>query len=180
MTIAVSGTAPRAGARPVRVERAAGLWRPFDVAVAYVAVVAVGGLIAAAWWGASGDADEGRQLNWLGLAVAADAIIGVIVAAWLIVGYRRVALRRRFLLAGVAADPARSLAPEADAAAGGKGPVPAAPPGGAFVRGARMSRYHRPGCHLVAGKELVAAGASEHEAAGCRPCPVCGPLEGSG
>ncbi|MEW6472860.1 MAG: hypothetical protein AB1679_11365 [Actinomycetota bacterium] len=162
MTIAVSGTARRADTRPAPAERAAELWRPFDVAVVYVAVVAVAGLIAAAWWGASGDADEGRQLGWLGLAIAADAVIGVIVAAWLIVGYRRLALRRRFLLAGAGV---------------GSGAVRTAAPDGMFVRGARMSRYHRSGCHLVASREVVAAGAAEHEAAGCRPCPVCRPLE---
>jgi len=169
VTIAVSGTARRADTRPAPVQRAAELWRPFDLAVVYVAVVAVAGLIAAAWWGASGDADEGRQLGWLGLAVAADAAIGVTVAAWLIVGYRRVALRRRSLLAGVAADPAPSVAPTAMAGAAAAGEV--------FVRGARMSHYHRSGCHLVAGKDVEAAGTSDHEAAGCRPCPVCRPLE---
>lgn len=166
MTIAVSGTAPRADTRPVPAPRAADLWRPFDVAVGYVAVVAVAGLIAAAWWGASGDADEGRQFGWLGLAFAADAAIGLIAAAWLGVGYRRVALRRRSLLSGLAAEPAATVAP-ADEGAGTA----------VFVRGAGMSRYHRSGCHLVVGKNVEEAAAADHEAAGCRPCPVCRPRE---
>jgi hypothetical protein len=38
-----------------------------------------------------------------------------------------------------------------------------------------MTRYHRPDCELVVGKEVVTAGRNEHAAQGRRPCAVCEP-----
>jgi hypothetical protein len=46
-------------------------------------------------------------------------------------------------------------------------------PAEGFVAAARMTRYHRPGCPLVAGKDVSAATPAEHSAAGRRPCGVC-------
>jgi hypothetical protein len=42
-----------------------------------------------------------------------------------------------------------------------------------FVAAERMTRYHRRGCALVAGKDATAATLAEHSAAGRRPCGVC-------
>jgi hypothetical protein len=36
-----------------------------------------------------------------------------------------------------------------------------------------MTRYHRLGCSLVAGKDVSAATLAEHSTAGRRPCGVC-------
>ena len=49
---------------------------------------------------------------------------------------------------------------------------PAGSPEG-LVAAERMTRYHRPECSLVAGKDVTAATLAEHSAAGRRPCGMC-------
>ena len=46
-------------------------------------------------------------------------------------------------------------------------------PSNDFVAAARMTRYHRPNCSLVGGKDVSAATLADHAAAGRRPCGVC-------
>ena len=69
--------------------------------------------------------------------------------------------RRNFLKSGVLAGAAAIAGPDGSAAG--------------LVATARMTRYHRPGCSLAAGKEVSAATRAEQSAAGRRPCGVCTP-----
>ena len=129
-----------------------------------VVVVAVAGLLLAlSWWGAAEEVRLARQFRWVAAGVVSIIVLGVVSATWILEGRRAVSRRRRRWMA----EQRRRLAAAA--------PVTAAP---ALVAGERMTRYHRPGCDLVAGKVLSAASRVEHERAGRRPCGVCRPEAG--
>ena len=119
--------------------------------------------LAVAWWGMSGTARTGGQITWLNVGVAAVVVGGLGNMTWLLQGRRALAVRRRELLATVPlrgnVDPAtNSVDPDAARV---------------WVRG--TSRYHRPDCAAVVGKDVERATVARHERRGRRPCGLCSP-----
>ena len=129
-----------------------------------VVVIALAGLLLAlSWWGAADEVRLARQLRWVAGGAMSIIVLGVVSATWILEGRRAVSRRRRRWMA----EQRRRLAAAA--------PLTTAP---ALVAGERMTRYHRSGCDLVAGRPLTAATRREHEGAGRRPCGVCRPETG--
>lgn len=124
--------------------------------------VAGAALIGFGWWGASGSARPAGQLNWLSVAAAGMVLAAIGHGLFLVDAQRRVTVRR---LAVVGRSPRG--APEALPA-----PACAAPPE-VRVAVARGRRYHRPDCHLVAGKATTIL--APVRVAGLLPCEVCRP-----
>ena len=121
------------------------------------AVAALAVLVASL--GARNTGDLGRQSDWTALAVAALAL-GVLTSALWLLGGRRAVGRRRVDLAKAAA-------------AIFEVPPTAAAQGDHRVATVVMSRYHRPNCQMVRGKELVTVPVEEHQRAGRTACAVC-------
>lgn len=118
-------------------------------------------LLAAGWFGAGGEALLEDQVPFLNLAVAGLLVGAAGGALWVIAGLRAVRSRKaavKVLLAARAGRPGAGAAP-----AGSE----------VLVAGAAMTRFHRPDCSLVAGKELAAATRADHERAGRRACGMC-------
>ena len=124
-----------------------------------VVVALAGLLLALSWWGAAEEVRLARQLRWVAGGVMSIVVLGVVSATWILEGRRAGSRRRRRWMA----EQRRRLAAP---------PVTAAP---TLVAGERMTRYHRVGCELVAGKAASAASRLEHERQGRRPCGVCRP-----
>ena len=116
-------------------------------------------LLALSWWGAAQEVRLARQFRWMAGGVMSIVVLGVVSATWILEGRRAVSRRRRRWMA----EQRRRLAAP---------PVTTAP---VLVAGERMTRYHRPGCELVAGKAASVASRREHERQGRRPCGVCRP-----
>ncbi len=129
-----------------------------------VVVALAGLLLALSWWGAAEEVRLARQFRWVAGGVMSIIVLGVVGATWILEGRRKVSRRRR-----------RWMAEQRRRLAAAAAPVAAAP---ALVAGERMTRYHRSGCDLVAGKTLSAASRLEHEREGRRPCGVCRPEAG--
>jgi hypothetical protein len=144
------------------------LWARRDV-VQLVVLAAVGVVLMGVAWYLSGDGQPlDRQIHRIDLA-AGGLLIGVVGGGlYLLRGLRAVAARK----AAVKALGERRVAARA--------PVAAMAAGGELVSGADMTRYHRAGCSLVAGKAVAAAGAAEHIQSGRRPCGLCLRHEGDG
>jgi hypothetical protein len=136
-------------------------WARRDVVQAVVLSAVAVALMAVAWY-ASGDGQPlDRQVARLDLAVG-GLLIGVLGGGlFLLRGLRAVSARK-------AAVKALAQLRVAQVAAG----APLAP-GDELVAGADMTRYHRAGCALAAGKPVAAAGRAEHEQRGRRPCGLC-------
>lgn len=138
------------------------LWARRDV-VQLVVLSILGVVLLAAGWYMSGDGQPlDRQMPRLDLAVG-GLLIGVLGGGlFLIRGLRGVAGRK----ATVKALAARRVAARAAATT----PLVATDE---LVAAADMTRYHRAGCPLVAGKPVAAAGRAEHERRDRRPCGLC-------
>ena len=117
--------------------------------------------IVVAWWGVSGTASTGSQITWVNVGGAAVVVGGLGNMSWLLQGRRAVALRRRQLLGGLA-DVVTPPAVPVDGAKDMRVAVPGA------------SRYHRPDCAAVEGKQVKEMSVARHERAGRRPCGLCG------
>jgi hypothetical protein len=150
-------------------------WTGNDLVIVCVTTIVALGLVAVGWHGVSGEVEVRRQVLWLDLGVAGVLLLGVGNAQWVLRGRRAVGDRRARLLplgGEPIGEPAGGLTP----GAGTAGAPPMAPRRAeGVVAGAAMTRYHRPDCELVAGKEVVTAGRNEHAAQGRRPCAVCEP-----
>jgi len=128
-------------------------------------------VLVAAWFGLSDELVFTRQIPLLDLAVVATVAGGVANVAWIVQG--RSAVRRRkatFLRQVAAALPATVAAPQrsdprSSLAAMGDG----------FVAAARMTRYHRPDCPLLDGKDVRPVGGSEQRDR--TACGVCRPVD---
>lgn len=146
-----NGAAPRAGVP----------WTLADARWLFVGLLAAVALLGAAWWGASGTGRVVDQVRWLVVGVAADVLVGVACAWWLLSA--RQALTRRTQEAVAWAE--RLLPP---VAGGGLEQHPVWVPG--------TVRYHRTNCLLVAGRaEVLVASRDQHERGGRRACEVCRP-----
>ena len=100
-------------------------------------------------------------MPFLDLGIAGLLVATVGGVRWLAAGFKTVRVRKAAAVALV-----RSRFGSVEAS----GPADRSD---GFVAAARMTRYHRPGCSLVAGKDVSAATLAEHSAAGRRPCGVC-------
>lgn len=149
---------------------------------AYAAVLVGAALLAVGWYGISGTAVVAEQLPYLASA-SLPGVALVIGGAVLVAGDRTrrsetrsaemVATLYRLLTEAVEA-PGGAGAPAAGDTAGGT----ASPPSrnGAVVAVAGATRFHRPDCALVRGKEDAAAvGTDEIAARQLQPCPICDP-----
>jgi hypothetical protein len=113
-----------------------------------------------AWYGASGTTLWSRQTNWIVLGVLAAAVVAIGCAGWLVSGLREVGAARAEVVRGLA----RPLVS-----------VVAVPTSAEVVAGPRMTRFHRNGCRLVAGKKYAAVGGAEITARALTACGVCEP-----
>lgn len=118
-------------------------------------------LLVVGWFGTSGEARLADQVAGLDLAVIGSAVAAAGQAAWLLHGRRHVGLLRRQVLGGV--EWARPVAPTTKGQASDDGARVVVP---------GTTRYHRPGCLLVAGKATEPLGRG---AASLSPCEVCRP-----
>jgi hypothetical protein len=174
MAHSLSSLEPRALERAV--QPAIGPWSPDHLV--WLMVANIGGLamIVTGWWVVSGSGTAHAQLGWLNLCVAGLVVAGGANAWWLARGWRVVCLARQVVFpwppghaAGWAATP--NYGPVAAPIGRVVRPVPS----GIVVSGPGMTRYHRAGCIMAAGKDVAGKPAAECEAAGLAPCQVCQP-----
>jgi hypothetical protein len=133
----------------------------FGVALGNLAGLAA---IVAGYVGASHEAVARQQVSWVNLGVVGLVLVSAANGGWLLAG-RRACGRLRHALLPV----------EAGAPWPGERAVQARSVASTLVAAPAMTWYHRPDCHMVAGKDVSAAGRPEHQAAGRRPCGVCRP-----
>jgi hypothetical protein len=117
-------------------------------------------VLAIAWYGCSGETTWRVQVRWFGLGVLACALNALGCLVWLGAGVRGLRRERAWTTAELRR---RDLLPVRAAAAAD------AAPAGEFVTAARMRRYHRGDCPLMAGKTAVAV----TPGAGLSACGVC-------
>lgn len=172
---------------PRRLEREAatnfGPWTPDHLAGVLVANGVGIVLVFWGWWASSGTGSQHQALSGLDISVLGLVIAGGANAWWLARGRRVVSLARAVVLPrGVRPTPHRASAPTPAAHNGnGHAPVRTAAPrhdgtrADALVAGARMSRYHRVSCPLVADKQVKVGSRAAHERAGLAACEVCEP-----
>jgi hypothetical protein len=140
-------------------------WTPADQMVLVVSTALGAAGLLWCWRLSAGDISWGQRLQWLTLAVVALIVAGVGDGLWLLQGHRAVRRQKQVLLRLI------------DASAGG---TPHGLDAGSVTldtdrwAGERMTRYHRAGCLLVAGKPVTCAPADEHVRAGRAPCAICG------
>jgi hypothetical protein len=130
------------------------------------AVLAGAGLagLVVAWCGGSDQADWPDALPWASLAAVATTVAMLGLVAWLVTGFRRVHRLRREVL------------PALHAQVGTRGAAVAPAAGSAgFVTAEGMTRFHQPGCPLVAGKPVRPLPVDGFGASGLVPCGVCAP-----
>jgi hypothetical protein len=148
---------------PAPLEYAAEPWGSREL-IRFVALsVASLVLLAVGWLGAGGEALLEEQMPFLDVAVAGLLVGAAGGALWVIAGIRAVRSRKAVVKALVAVR------------AGGTAAGAASVRSDMFVAGAAMTRFHRPDCSLVAGKELAAATRVDHQRAGRRACGMCAP-----
>jgi hypothetical protein len=134
-------------------------WRLANLIVLWITLAAGATLLLLAWWGASATADGPSQVAWINVGVCGLIVSGAGVTSWVLSGRRAVGARRVLLVPDAAL---RTDAVRAD----DRRPL---------VTARHLTRYHRAGCPMVAGKRTRAATAARHRAAGLEPCGVCRP-----
>ena len=142
-------------------------WRRVD-RVGLLATTGVGvALIAVSWFGAADATAVETQVRWVNAAVVGVVVLGAGNALWLLTGRRAAGqLRRTVVDSDQLARRLTALSQRADRREAGV----AAP-----VAGQHMTRYHRPDCPLVAGKQVTSGSVTTHVKRGRRPCGVCLP-----
>ena len=121
-------------------------------------------LIGISWYQVAGQLTTRDELAWLNVGILGVAIAGVSNAMWLLRGRRNIGLARVMILPDV---PPRSATRWSDRMAEDLENQP--------VASAAMTRYHRPSCPLVEGKQTSAMSRRDHERAGKIPCELCEP-----
>ncbi|MFN2537764.1 MAG: hypothetical protein ABR549_06375 [Mycobacteriales bacterium] len=116
-------------------------------------------LVLAGWTGASLRPRLVEQYPWFTLAALGVTASGVVQARWLLAGFLELRRRQREVL----------LPAMTRSEAGPRGVVAAPPTGFLVVAGG--TRYHRPTCAMVAGKQTELHHPSEADSR--RPCGIC-------
>ena len=143
-------------------------WRPGELVVLYVAIVLGVVLVLLAWLEVSGAAQLHSQVRWTNVGVAGVIVLGAGNLFWLLRGRRAIGELRAFVLPRVSAVTTVSTkASPASATSSRDDRV--------LVAAAAMTRFHLPGCALVAGKDVVASSEATHRRRGRTPCGVCQP-----
>lgn len=139
-------------------------WRTADLLGS--AVITGAGLtgVVGAWYGGSDQADWPDALPWVSLGSVAITVAMLGLVAWLVSGFRRVRRLRREVLPALHAYAGTRGAAAAGAQASGSA---------GFVTAAGMTRFHRPGCPLVAGKPVRPLPVNTPEGSALVPCGVC-------
>ena len=137
-------------------------WELSDLLAVYATTFIGLLLVFLAWFGTSASVRLNSQVRWTNVGVAGVIVLGAGNLFWLLRGKRATGELRRLLLPRV---PVHDEAPIG------------APRAGPLVAGADMTRFHRPDCPLVAGKNVSAAGREAHTRAGREPCGVCLPMD---
>jgi hypothetical protein len=152
-------------------EFAAEPWRPLDVKVLIAGQVVGLGLVLVAWIAASDKVRPGGQTAWLNFGIVGATVAVATGLRFVGRGRRAVAARRGTVAGDLRLRPGRRSGRHVVDL---RSPLAAAPET-VLVSSERMTRYHRAGCQLTAGKALVEAPRRGHEAAGRQPCGVCEP-----
>jgi hypothetical protein len=121
-------------------------------------------MIAISWYQVADQLTSRDELAWLNVGIVGVAIAGVANGMWLLRGRRNIGIARVMVLPDVPGRAASAwpnrLAEDLD---------------NASVASAEMTRYHRPSCPLVEGKNVTAAPRRQHERVGRVPCELCEP-----
>lgn len=137
-------------------------WSRADL-VRFGALTAVGGaLLGLGWFGAADRLELGEQVTYLNVGAGGLLVGAAGGLSWLRSGLRSVRSRKAGVLAELRTGKAAS-SPEATLATATA----------AYVASTAMTRYHRPACSLVAGKDVTASTLAAHTAAGRKPCGMC-------
>ena len=147
--------------------RAAVPWSFSEARTSFAAWLAGTALLMVCWWESSGTGRAAKQTVWANLGVAAVALIVLASIMWVSSGRRAVRARRNHLndrLEQVGS--AALLRPAVESAA---------PDPDGLVMIAGTSRYHRPGCLLVASKPASTATDQIIDSARLEPCEMCRP-----
>ena len=129
-----------------------------------------------AWWEASGTGKATEQVGLSSLALV-GAVIALASNTWFLARGRQMIRGAQ----GVVLGDRRLMSYRPDAVAPDTNGTnqyrtrAVAAPGGHHLTVPGTSRYHRPACLLVAGKNTDGATRSAHEQAGRTPCEVCEP-----
>jgi hypothetical protein len=122
-------------------------------------------LILMGWWQAAGVGSVRTGLAWFNLCLAGLVVAGVGNGLWLLRARQAVTLARVSVL-GQPRPVEVTTVPAFGPSENGHAVLVAAP---------GLLRFHRPGCALVAGKQVGVASRVAHERAGRMPCEVCEP-----
>jgi hypothetical protein len=151
---------PAAGPEPMP----ASPWSARTGRLLAIVVVVAAVVLGIAWYGCSGETIWHVQVRWFGLGVLACAVNAVACLVWLASGLREVRRARAWTAVALRG---RGLLPVPVRAAAG------AVPAGDLVTSARMRRYHRTDCPLMAGKAAEAVTAESATARGLDACGIC-------
>jgi hypothetical protein len=124
------------------------------------------GLVAAGWFGTSGEVEVRREVPWLNLGVTGVLLLSAGQTQWILAARKRVGERRVRLLPD--GRPATVAVPA-------PARLSAVPALATVVATEAMTRYHRPDCQLVAGKPATSDRRETHEADGRTACTICQP-----
>jgi hypothetical protein len=138
-------------------------WSAAGVRALAVVVVLAAVVLGIAWYGCSGETVWRVQVRWFGLGLIACAFNAVACLTWLAVGLRAIRTARTWTTAALRTRDVPELRPRLVAAA----------PAGDLVTSARMRRYHRPDCPLMAGKDAERVTAATAAARGLAVCGIC-------
>lgn len=142
-------------------------WSPRDVTRSTLVALTTAAGVIVCYLTASSTLELSTQLTCVAVAIILVAVAGAGWAALLTDGLRSVRVRRlevaRDIVLLLETQDQRPKVPV------GASEVPS------LVSGDRMSKYHRPECLLVKGKQVSAATLSEHAAADRTACDVCKP-----
>jgi hypothetical protein len=139
--------------------------RPPRPLLPHALLMAGSGIVAmlVAWIKVASSLHVDRQISWTGLSLVGAVLVCAGAGLAATSGERVFLLHLQRLGAALAVN-------DPSATTNGTGPLP--PTG--LVATETMSRYHRPGCPLTAGKPVVPASQVDHQRAGRLPCGVCG------
>jgi len=117
-----------------------------------------------AWTRVSATVHVDRQISWTGLSLVGAVLVCTGAGLAATSGERVFLLHLHRLGAALAVNDGSAAAADRPGQFSQDG----------LVASPTMSRYHRPGCPLAAGKPVTADSQAAHERAGRRACGVCG------